>query len=608
MRRRRILRLALVTATMLVGGGASAGAASAADTLWGVDSDRGVTNEFLDEIEKVLGHPDFFGRYLGSLDRAEVDIAFARGTAILLIDHLPTINDALTGYSTGQAAANVAADSASALGAPSGVGIYQDVEQGDNIDTAFIQGWNDQLSARGYAPGFYGNPVNGAFAPAYCGAVASNPSYASTAFWSSVFSPGRTPRASAPPFDPATPPCGADANLWQYGIPSTDAPGSFCAQTQCPHVDTDLALSTAPLWRRDPPKPPKPSCTGVTANVAHGAPTQIQLTCSGESFAYVAPSAPAHGTISNFDAATGRLTYTPVAGYSGPDSFTFTASNDGGTSDAAIASITVLPPKPTCAPISALVATGTPTPIQLTCSGQAISYAAPSTPAHGTLSALDPATGALLYTPAAGYSGPDSFTFTATNAAGSSEPATASVTISTPPRVSNLRARAACIRSVRLNGTPTRGSGALSFSYTLNQAAQVLYELYRRNDSTRHKRCPRNPTGHTQDTFTPQGNLTGPGTPGTNTVVLGRSALAARRPTATTRSHLRQTLRAGRHTVRLAAITNGRTLRPGTYVLLVSATNSLGQRSNLAHTKFFALGNRPPRYVEEARRGRRAVP
>ena len=378
------------------------------------------------------------------------------------------------------------------------------------------------------------------------------------------------------------------------------------AQTACqavPSLVNDRVTPPGP----DPDPVQKPSCSGVTQTVAHGAPTGVQLTCTGESLAYVAPSTPAHGSISNFDAGTGRLTYTPAAGYTGPDSFTFTASNDGGTSDPATATITVLPPKPTCAPVTKLVATDTPTPIPLTCSGQTFSYAAPSTPAHGTISALDPATGALIYTPAPGYTGPDSFTFTATNVAGSSEPATASITVSTPPKVSNLRARATCIRSVRLNGAPVRGSSGLSFSFTLDQPAQVLYELYRRDDSTRHKHCPRNPTGHTQDTFTPQGSLTGPGTPGTNTVVLGRSALAARRPTATRRSRLRQSLRAGRHTVRLAAITDGRTLSPGTYVLLVSATNALGQRSNLAHAKFFALGNRPPRYVEAARTPRRAV-
>ena len=351
----------------------------------------------------------------------------------------------------------------------------------------------------------------------------------------------------------------------------------------------------------DPPDPvQKPSCSPITTTLPYETAVGIQLMCSGESVKYLAPSAPAHGSISNFDSGTGRLTYTPTVGYIGPDSFTFTASNTGGTSDPATVTITVLPSKPTCAPVSQLVATGTPTTIQLTCAGQTISYAAPSAPAHGTISAPDPATGALVYTPAPGYTGPDSFAFTATNTAGSSDPATASITISTPPAVSHLKARAKCIRTVRLNGAPVRGSSGLSFSYTLNQPAQVLYELYRRDDSTRRTRCPRNPTGHTQDTFTAQGNLTGPGAAGKNTVVLGRSA-STRRSTATKPTRLPKNMRAGRHTVRLAAITNGRTLAPGTYVLLVSATNTLGQRSTLAHTKFFALGNRPPRHLEAAR-------
>ncbi|MEY2443313.1 MAG: hypothetical protein QOJ46_2739, partial [bacterium] len=43
-------------------------------------------------------------------------------------------------------------------------------------------------------------------------------------------------------------------------------------------------------------------------------------------------------------------------------------------------------------------------------------------------------------------------------------------------------------------------------------------------------------------------------------------------------------------------------LAPGTYILLVSATNPQAQHSNIAHVKFFALGNRPPRYVHAARR------
>lgn len=57
----------------------------------------------------------------------------------------------------------------------------------------------------------------------------------------------------------------------------------------------------------------------------------------------------------------------------------------------------------------------------------AVTVASP--PAHGTATA----SGATLsYTPDAGYAGPDSFTYTATNAAGSSAPATASIIVNVP--------------------------------------------------------------------------------------------------------------------------------------------------------------------------------
>jgi surface antigen len=350
----------------------------------------------------------------------------------------------------------------------------------------------------------------------------------------------------------------------------------------------------------DPPNPvQRPSCSPVTTVLAYGAATAIQLTCGGESVKYVAPSAPAHGTIANFDADSGRLTYTPAAGYSGPDSFTFAASNAGGTSDQATATITVLPPKPTCSPVTKLVLAGTPTAMQLTCSGQAITYLAPSAPAHGMIGAFNATTGTLTYTPAAGYAGPDSFTFAASNAGGNADVATVGITISAPPVVSNLRANSLCVKAVRLNGAPEAGASGLSLSYTLDQSAQVVYELYRRDDSTRHKHCPQHATGHTQDTFTPLGSITGGGAPGENSVVVGSSMSARRANPARTR--LGQTLRAGRHRVRLAQITNGRALAPGTYILFVSATNAFAQRSNTAHAKFFALGNRPPRYVHAVR-------
>jgi hypothetical protein len=45
----------------------------------------------------------------------------------------------------------------------------------------------------------------------------------------------------------------------------------------------------------------------------------------------------------------------------------------------------------------------------------AVTFSIATQPAHGTLSNLNPATGAVTYTPNPGYNGPDSFTFTATD-------------------------------------------------------------------------------------------------------------------------------------------------------------------------------------------------
>ncbi|MSR57079.1 MAG: peptidylprolyl isomerase [Planctomycetaceae bacterium] len=69
------------------------------------------------------------------------------------------------------------------------------------------------------------------------------------------------------------------------------------------------------------------------------------------------PTQPGHGTLSNFDAATGALQYTPNVGYTGPDSFTYFVRDNGGTanggndaSNAATFSLTIvpiIPPVPT---------------------------------------------------------------------------------------------------------------------------------------------------------------------------------------------------------------------------------------------------------------------
>src|SRR3954452_6152307 len=66
----------------------------------------------------------------------------------------------------------------------------------------------------------------------------------------------------------------------------------------------------------------------------------------------------------------------------------------------------------------------------------ALTYAIATNPAHGSLSGLNPTTGKVTYTPASGYSGADSFTFTANDGADTSAPATVQITVSPQPTVS----------------------------------------------------------------------------------------------------------------------------------------------------------------------------
>jgi hypothetical protein len=90
---------------------------------------------------------------------------------------------------------------------------------------------------------------------------------------------------------------------------------------------------------------------------------------------------------------------------------------------------------PACANVQVATAYQTPTTVTLPCSdvdGKAVSISVASGPTHGTLGPVG-GTGQVTYTPAPGYSGPDSFTFTATNADGTSAAATASLSVGAPP-------------------------------------------------------------------------------------------------------------------------------------------------------------------------------
>ncbi|MFL5843090.1 MAG: Ig-like domain-containing protein [Solirubrobacteraceae bacterium] len=84
-----------------------------------------------------------------------------------------------------------------------------------------------------------------------------------------------------------------------------------------------------------------PVCSGSSASTAFQTPVEVTLTCSdpnGDAVSITAGSA-SHGTVGPVSA--GKATYTPAAGYSGADAFTFSASDGTNGSSAATAALTV---------------------------------------------------------------------------------------------------------------------------------------------------------------------------------------------------------------------------------------------------------------------------
>ena len=136
---------------------------------------------------------------------------------------------------------------------------------------------------------------------------------------------------------------------------------------------------------------------------------------SGQAFSTVLISGPSHGTLSL--AASGAFTYTPVAGYTGADSFVYRA-NDGMQQSANTTVSLTVGATLDIAPI-ALPGVGAGNE-DATISGQALatdvdsptlSYSVVTGPQHGAVTMSS--SGAYVYTPAANYNGLDSFTFKA---------------------------------------------------------------------------------------------------------------------------------------------------------------------------------------------------
>ena len=168
-----------------------------------------------------------------------------------------------------------------------------------------------------------------------------------------------------------------------------------------------------------------------SVETAEDTAVSITLTGSdpeGSALTYSVATGPSHGALSG---TASELTYTPALNYNGADSFTFIV-NDGQL-DSAAATVEIAIWAVNDAPVAngQSVATQQETVVSITLTGtdadgDALAYTVTGGPSNGTLAG----TGAnLTYTPNAGYSGADSFTFTANDGAADSAEAAINITV-----------------------------------------------------------------------------------------------------------------------------------------------------------------------------------
>jgi VCBS repeat-containing protein len=169
----------------------------------------------------------------------------------------------------------------------------------------------------------------------------------------------------------------------------------------------------------------------------------------GDVLTAVLEGGPAHGALTlNAD---GSFTYTPIAGFTGMDSFTYAASDGQALSAPATVAIDVTDTAPVAVPdgyqthaeqtLTAGAAAGV-LANDTDADGDVLTATLVTGPADGTL-ALSP-DGSFTYTPASGFAGTDSFTYTASDGADTTAPATVTIGVVNDAPVVTAVAGGAC--------------------------------------------------------------------------------------------------------------------------------------------------------------------
>ncbi len=208
------------------------------------------------------------------------------------------------------------------------------------------------------------------------------------------------------------------------------------------------------------------------ASTRESVPLEIFLDASDPDFdplSFTIQADVTHGVLG--DCTSGGCTYTPTAGYVGPDSFTFSANDGLADSNIATVSITVYANgAPIASDQPASVQQDTPESIFLGALDpdfDELTFTIIAAPTHGDISGPDCAgLGECVYTPSSGYRGPDSFTYSANDGFVESNVATVSITVTGPTPV------------IVSSGPLTRIETTPDLNCAVNHASDLSGEFY----------------------------------------------------------------------------------------------------------------------------------
>jgi hypothetical protein len=166
--------------------------------------------------------------------------------------------------------------------------------------------------------------------------------------------------------------------------------------------------------------------------------------------------APGHG-VAHLNGADHTIIYTPAAGFTGTDTFTYTIADPAGVEATATVTVLVANDPPVGVDDQATTTAGAAVTVQVLANDSdpgkhPLTVTGVSTPAHGTaVISHDPGGDTVVYTPSAGFTGTDTFTYTITDSVGLT--ATATVTVRVAPLLLGENATTGALYALVPNGS-----------------------------------------------------------------------------------------------------------------------------------------------------------